>query len=502
MYLYDTLTRQKREFVPRRPGEVSIYACGVTPYAYTHVGHARVSVLWDVFRRYFTYLGYRVKFVQNFTDVDDKIIGRSVQENLPAWKVAQRYIDDYHEVMARLGVAPADIHPRVSTEIDAILDFIQGLVDKGHAYPAGGDVFFSVGSFPGYGKLSGRSVEDMEAGARIEVNPLKRHPMDFALWKAAKPGEPAWESPWGPGRPGWHIECSAMSHKYLGTSFDIHGGGLDLVFPHHENEVAQSEAFTGEPLARFWVHNGMVNVAEEKMSKSLGNSFAVRDVLAVWEPLTVRYFLISAQYRSPLTYNQEELRAAEQARKRLVQAVRVVDDLLERRGAEGNPSSGASREVAERLREAARKALGEFEAALNDDFNTALALAALHSLAREVNREVNDRSFALDQETVAGLSAVRATFGEVDGVLRVLGLEGSGQTGAVPAVQPEGAAAGAAPAAGKVEPGRIEELIAERSRAREAKDWAAADRIREELKELGVVLEDTPLGVRWKWADR
>jgi cysteinyl-tRNA synthetase len=493
--LSDTLTREKREFVPRRPGEVSIYVCGVTPYAYTHLGHARVSVLWDVFRRYFAYRGYRVKFVQNFTDVDDKIINRAQKEGQPAWKVAQRFIDDYHEGMARLGVAPADLHPRVSTEIDSILDFVQGLVDKGHAYPAGGDVFYAVESFPGYGKLSGRSVAEMEAGARIEVNPRKRHPMDFALWKAAKPGEPAWESPWGPGRPGWHIECSAMSHKYLGAAFDLHGGGLDLVFPHHENEVAQAEALTGAPLARFWLHNGMLNVAEEKMSKSLGNTLAVRSILAAWEPKTVRYFLLSAHYRSPLTYSPDELRAADQARRRLVQTVRVVEDLLGRPGTD-RPDD-ASRQTAERLREAAASARREFTAAMDDDLNTALALAALHSLASRLNREINDRGFRLTEETLAALKEVWEAFAEFDDLLRVLPVEAEGARPRSGGERTNGADGGDGQ---PVDRAHVEELIARRQEARAAKDWAAADRLREELKALGVVVEDTPHGVRWTWA--
>ncbi|MGE5554046.1 MAG: cysteine--tRNA ligase [Betaproteobacteria bacterium] len=495
--LYDTLTRAKREFVSRRPGEVSIYVCGVTPYAYTHLGHARVSVLWDVFRRYFTHCGYRVRFVQNFTDVDDKIINRAIQEGQPAWKVAQRFIDDYHEGMARLGVAPADFHPRVSTEIDTIIGFIQGLVEKGHAYPAGGDVFYAVESFPGYGKLSGRSIAEMEAGARIEVNALKRHPMDFALWKAAKPGEPAWDSPWGPGRPGWHIECSAMSYKYLGAAFDIHGGGLDLVFPHHENEVAQSEAFTGQPVARFWVHNGMLNVAEEKMSKSLGNTLAVRDILTVWEPRTIRYFLISAHYRSPLTYSQDELKAADQARRRLVQVVRVMEDLL------GRPAQGsedeASRSAAERLRQAAASARREFTAAMDDDLNTALALAALHSLASQVNREVNDRGFQLTGDLSAALREVHEAFAEFDDVLRVF--PGESEEARLRLGGDQASGRERAQAEKAIDKAHIEELIARRQEARAAKDWAVADRIRDELKGLGVVLEDTPHGVRWKWEE-
>lgn len=486
MYLYDTLSREKREFTPQKAGEVSVYVCGVTPYAPTHLGHARVYVLWDVFRRYFAYRDLRVKFVQNFTDVDDKIINRAGKEGIPAWKLAQRYIDDYHQVMGKLGVAPADIHPRVTTEVETIIDFITGLIEKGHAYPAGGDVFYSVASFPGYGKLSGRSVDDMEAGARIEVNPLKRHPMDFALWKAAKPGEPAWNSPWGPGRPGWHIECSAMSLKYLGANFDIHGGGLDLVFPHHENEVAQSEAFTGQPLARFWVHNGMLNVCEEKMSKSLGNTFAVRDVLKDWDPLTVRYFLISAQYRSPLTYSREELKAAEAARKRLVQTVRVIDDLLDKGRADlpvEESQASVARNVRLRLETAAATARREFEAAMDDDLNTALALAALHTLAREVNREVNDPVFSLNQETVAGLRTAQITFADLDDLLKVLG------DADAPAAQGNQGAG--------VDGAEIEQLVAARQEARAVKDWASADRIRDELKGLGVVLEDTPQGVRW-----
>ncbi|MGE5509218.1 MAG: cysteine--tRNA ligase [Chitinophagales bacterium] len=473
--LYDTLTRRKRDLVPRRPGELAVYVCGVTPYAYTHVGHARVSVLWDVFRRYFTYRGYTVKFAQNFTDVDDKIIARAQKEGLPAWKLAQRYIDDYHEVMAKLQVAPADLHPRVTTEIDTIIAFVQGLIDKGHAYPAGGDVFYRVGSFPGYGKLSGRSLEEMEAGARIEVNPLKENPMDFALWKAAKEGEPAWESPWGPGRPGWHIECSAMSLKYLGEAFDIHGGGLDLVFPHHENEVAQSEALTGAPLARYWLHNGMVNVAEEKMSKSLGNTFAVRDVLEVWDPLTVRYFLISAQYRSPLTYSETELKAADQARRRLENlAGRLSAKLAEGPGASDDPAAAA------RLRDAARTAREDFVAAMDDDLNTALALAALQTLAREVNRAL-DEAAGVGQELHAALREVREVFAELDDILRVIGQRRE-------AAEAEGSPDAAAGEAFK------DVLLALRQTARETKNWALADQIRDGLKAKGITVKDTPGG--------
>lgn len=483
--LYDTLSHEKRPLAEKRGGLLGIYVCGVTPYAYTHLGHARVAVLWDVFRRYLAWRGFVVKFVQNFTDVDDKIIAKANQEGVSARELAQRYVDDYLEVMAKLEVAPADIHPRVTTEIDTIIAFIAGLVDKEFAYAAGGDVFYDVGRFAGYGKLSKRDVEEMEAGARIEINTAKRHPMDFALWKGAKPGEPAWESPWGPGRPGWHIECSAMSLKYLGENFDIHGGGLDLVFPHHENEIAQSEALTGQPLARFWVHNGMLNVAEEKMSKSLGNTLAVRDILTTWEPQVVRYFLISGHYRSPLTYSREELDNARKARERIVNLAGTLRELAAIDGTAGNDTTApaCAGELAAALRQ-------KFTAAMDDDFNTALAVAALHDFVRDVNRLI--AAGGLNQaELAAAAKDLLAAFDTVDGVLRV----------ARPEVGAAGPSVQGHPADTALAEGLMDLVITLRQEARVNKDWARSDQLRDALKALGVALEDTPSGVRWKRVD-
>jgi cysteinyl-tRNA synthetase len=492
--VYNTLTKQKEPLTTRDEGRVGVYVCGVTPYDYTHVGHARVSVIWDVFRRYLRYRGLDVKFVQNFTDVDDKIINKANREGVPASEIAQRYIDDYYDVMSKLGVAEADIHPRVTTEMDEIIKVISGLIQRGHAYASGGDVFFDVESFPDYGKLSRRTVEELDAGARIEVSQHKRNPMDFALWKAAKPGEPAWDSPWGRGRPGWHIECSVMSLKYLGNHFDIHGGGLDLVFPHHENEVAQSEAYIGAaPFARYWMHNGLVNVADEKMSKSLGNSFAIRDLLKRWDPLTVRYFLISTQYRSPLTYSEAELINAGRARERLLQSMRLVRD--QRAHAKGNAGGAVSAEVVE----AVERAHHDFIQAMDDDFNTALALATLHNLARDANRFTAEGSRAGshdDGSFAAGLSAFQAMFEELDSVLGVLDAKRYGRESIEP--DRESSAADGPQVFNQLAEGLLALLLEVRGEARSRKDWSTSDKIRDGLKTLGVAIEDTPQGARWK----
>ena len=316
--IYNTLTRSKEEFVPRKPGQVDIYQCGITPYDFTHIGHARQYVFWDTVRRYLKYRGWNVFCVQNVTDVDDKIITRAKDEGVEPEDISEKYHRDFLEVMDMLGVERPDVMPKVTQHIPEIIKLVEGLIEKGYAYEVGGDVFFDVTSYPGYGKLSGRSLDDMMAGARIEINPKKRNTMDFALWKAAKPGEPAWDSPWGPGRPGWHIECSALALKYLGSSFDMHGGGDELVFPHHENEIAQSEAFTGEDFARYFVHHAMLNIDDVKMSKSLGNFFSVRDVLKEYEPGVIRYFFAARHYRTPANYGVEELEAADAAYRRLV----------------------------------------------------------------------------------------------------------------------------------------------------------------------------------------
>lgn len=376
--VYNTMTRQKEVFNPVTPGEAKMYVCGVTPYNHPHIGNARPFVTWDVIRRYMKHVGYKVTYVQNFTDVDDKIINTSNGEGVSWDTIANRYIDSYFEVMDALGVQRADIYPRVSTHIDDIIAMIQTLIDKGYAYELDGDVYYSVEKFEHYGELSGRTLDDMEAGARIEVDGRKKNPMDFALWKAAKPGEPYWESPWGNGRPGWHIECSAMSQKYLGTEFDFHGGGSDLIFPHHENEIAQSEGCSGQhPAVRYWLHNGFITINSEKMSKSLNNFFLVKDILEQYSPDALRYFLLSTHYRSPLDFSDERL---EEANKSLERLSTAIENLLYLEKCEPG-----SCDEAQRLLEKAKAYEEEFEDAMSDDFNTALATSSMFGLAKEIN---------------------------------------------------------------------------------------------------------------------
>ena len=400
--VYNTMTRQKEVFNPVTPGEAKMYVCGVTPYNHPHIGNARPFVTWDVIRRYMKHVGYKVTYVQNFTDVDDKIINTSNGEGVSWDTIANRYIDSYFEVMDALGVQRADIYPRVSTHIDDIIAMIQTLIDKGYAYELDGDVYYSVEKFEHYGELSGRTLDDMEAGARIEVDGRKKNPMDFALWKAAKPGEPYWESPWGNGRPGWHIECSAMSQKYLGTEFDFHGGGSDLIFPHHENEIAQSEGCSGQhPAVRYWLHNGFITINSEKMSKSLNNFFLVKDILEQYSPDALRYFLLSTHYRSPLDFSDERL---EEANKSLERLSTAIENLLYLEKCEPG-----SCDEAQRLLEKAKAYEEEFEDAMSDDFNTALATSSMFGLAKEINiyyQAVTSREGVVCQEAIAEVKRI------------------------------------------------------------------------------------------------
>ena len=364
--VYNTLTKQKEEFVPIHPGKANIYVCGVTPYNHPHVGNARPFVTWDVIRRFLEHEGYDVTHVQNFTDVDDKIINTANKEGVQWYDICNRYIDSYFEVMDKLNVRRAHVYPRVSEHIDDIIKTVQCLIDNGYGYVVDGDVFYSVEKFKYYGQLSGRNIEDMMAGARVDVDDRKHNPMDFALWKSAKPGEPAWESPWGPGRPGWQIECSTMSMKYLGETFDFHGGGSDLIFPHHENEIAQSEGCTGiHPFVHYWLHNGFITVNEEKMSKSLGNFFMVIDILEHYDPETLRFFIVSTHYRSPLDFSDARLTEAQKSLARLRQAQETLGELSEMLSAGPTAESLALREKVKELREA-------FMEAMRDDFNTCL----------------------------------------------------------------------------------------------------------------------------------
>ncbi len=473
--VYNTMTRQKEVFNPVTPGEAKMYVCGVTPYNHPHIGNARPFLTWDVIRRYMKHVGYKVTYVQNFTDVDDKIINTSNGEGVSWDTIANRYIDSYFEVMDALGVQRADIYPRVSTHIDDIIAMIQTLIDKGYAYELDGDVYYSVEKFEHYGELSGRTLDDMEAGARIEVDGRKKNPMDFALWKAAKPGEPYWESPWGNGRPGWHIECSAMSQKYLGTEFDFHGGGSDLIFPHHENEIAQSEGCSGQhPAVRYWLHNGFITINSEKMSKSLNNFFLVKDILEQYSPDALRYFLLSTHYRSPLDFSDERL---EEANKSLERLSTAIENLLYLEKCEPG-----SCDEAQRLLEKAKAYEEEFEDAMSDDFNTALATSSMFGLAKEINiyyQAVTSREGVVCQEAIA---EVKRIFKFMTDVIGVLEEAWEGNTGANAAEYEE----------------LMQVILSVRQACREQKQWALADCIRDRLAEIGITIEDSPQGARWK----
>jgi cysteinyl-tRNA synthetase len=455
--IYNSLTRAKEEFQPIEPGVVRMYVCGMTVYDYCHLGHARVMVVFDVVYRYLMSRGYDVTYVRNITDIDDKIINRANEKGLPFGELTERFIRAMHEDSAALGILPPSDEPRATAHMVEILDMVRKLIDQGYAYAAdNGDVYYSVGAFDGYGKLSGKDPEELRAGARVEVGEAKRDPLDFALWKAAKPDEPAWDSPWGRGRPGWHIECSAMSTSCLGNHFDIHGGGADLQFPHHENEIAQSEGATGEKFVNLWMHNGFVRVNEEKMSKSLGNFFTVREILEVYRPEEVRYFILTSQYRSPLNYDSEHLDNARAALTRFYTALRGLPVDVEPAGGEA---------FAKR-----------FQDAMDDDFNTPEALAVLFDLVRELNRVREE-----DQTRAAGLAAELRRLGDV------LGLLADDADNYLKGV-----------VVGGLADQDIDDLIHQRTEARKSKNWAEADRIRDQLQNVGVVLEDGPQGTTWR----
>ncbi len=497
--VFNTMGGRKEAFVPVVPGHVKIYACGVTVYDLCHIGHARANLTFDMIVRYLRYRGYQVTFVRNFTDIDDKIIQRANRENTDYLTISNRYIDAFYEDFDRLGLVRPDVEPRATDHIPEIIALVERLVDEGKAYAVGGDVFYSVRGFAEYGKLSGKNTEDLLSGARVEVDDRKRDPIDFALWKSSKPGEPAWNSPWGPGRPGWHIECSAMAMKHLGETFDIHGGGRDLVFPHHENEIAQSEGATGKPFARYWVHNGFVNVDSEKMSKSLGNFFTLRDVLGKVRPEVLRFFLVSSHYRSPIDYSDGSLAEARAGLDRLYR----VKEKKEACVSSGNPPSTVpeGHEIAA-LREVERR----FTEAMDDDFNTAAALGHLFEAARALNRLAPAdprKEKGKAGEFLAGYALLEPLF-EVLGLLREPAEEyfrGEPKT-YVPEM--EGATAEfSSGAETKFTPGlakgEIERRVEERNAARGRKDFAEADRIRKELDSLGIVLEDSKSGTTWKY---
>lgn len=468
--VYNTMTRRKEVFQPQERGKVSIYVCGVTPYNEPHIGNARPFVTWDTIRRFFKRIGYEVYYVQNFTDVDDKIIRAAHEQNVSWKEIADRYIAAYFQALDALNVRRANVYPRVSETIPEIIAMVQGLIEHDYAYALEGDVYYSVEKFAGYGKLSGRTLEDMLAGARVEVDERKRNPMDFALWKAAKPGEPSWDSPWGKGRPGWHIECSTMSLKFLGEHFDFHGGGSDLIFPHHENEIAQSQAYCGDPhsFARYWVHNGFITIHAEKMSKSRGNFFTVADILKKYPGEVVRFFILQTHYRSPLDFSDDRLQDAQAGFARLETAKENAIVLIEREG---------TSDTAKGLAAAARAAQSAFYEAMGDDFNTALAISYLFAVAKDINVYYNDvinRGVAFDAEN---FSTVRQVFDDMADIIGIL----------------------EAPAERDMkEDAAVAALIEERRAARKAKNWVRADEIRDELKAKGILLEDSAAGTRWK----
>jgi len=462
LQIYNSLTNRKEPLRPLIPGQVRMYVCGMTVYDYCHLGHARAMVVFDMVVRYLRSQGYQVTYVRNITDIDDKIIQRAAEQGVTVDELTERFIAAMHEDAAALGVLPPDHEPRATQAIDAMLAMIQALIDKGYAYAAGnGDVYYAVSRFSGYGKLSGKRIEDLRAGERIEPGEAKRDPLDFALWKAAKPGEPSWPSPWGPGRPGWHIECSAMSTSCLGNHFDIHGGGLDLKFPHHENEIAQSEAATGEPFANVWMHNGHVRVNDEKMSKSLGNFFTVREILSRFRAEQVRYFLLASHYRGPLNYSVEALENAGSGLERLYLALRGLD-----------LSAAADRQAEPVYYE-------RFAEAMDDDFNTPLALSVLHELAREINRRRGD-----DPQAAERLGAVLRELGAILGLLQE---------------DPEHYLRGSGGESG-LSDAEIEAMLQRRQEARAARNFAEADRLRDELAAQGIIIEDSPQGTSWRRA--
>ena len=462
MKVYNTLTRKKEELVPITPGEIKMYACGPTVYNYIHIGNARPLCIFDILRRYLEYRGYNVKFVQNFTDIDDKIIRRANEEHVDFSEISERYIKEFWTDADGLNVRHATINPKATENIDAIIQIISTLIEKGYAYEAQGDVYFSTEKFKDYGKLSHQPLEDLEAGARIMVGEVKREPMDFAVWKAAKPGEPAWDSPWGKGRPGWHIECSAMNWRYLGDTIDIHCGGQDLIFPHHENEIVQSECFTGKPFAHYWMHNGYINVDNVKMSKSLGNFFTVRDVAEKYGYEPIRYLLISAQYRSPINYSTDIIEQCIAALNRLYTCRDSLDFELKN-------AVDAEHDGDKAIIDGFNKYREQFIAAMDDDLNTADAIASIFELVRDINTNVVGKT-----PSKALVEGAIAMFDELTGVL---GLVYNRKTETLDS--------------------DVEALIEARTNARKEKNWAEADRIRDQLKEMGIVLEDTAQGVKW-----
>jgi len=465
MKIYNTMTRKKEEFIPLEEGKVKMYVCGPTVYNFIHLGNARPFTVFDTLRRYFEYRGYEVTYIQNFTDVDDKIIKRSHEEGISPEEVAEKYIKEYFIDCDGLGIKRATVHPQVTDNIENIIVFVQDLIDKGYAYEAGGDVLFRTGKFEEYGKLSHQNIEELELGARIDVDDKKEDPLDFVLWKAKKEGEPGWQSPWGEGRPGWHIECSVMSNRYLGNTIDIHAGGQDLQFPHHENEIAQSECRNGHTFARYWMHNGYINVDGEKMSKSLGNFFTVRDISEKYDLGLVRFFLLATQYRNPVNFSDTVLEQAKAGLERLTNARDNAEFIL------GNLDDSGLRDEEKDLAAGLDKYRDRFIEAMDDDLNTADAISVIFELAKFMNTNISDQS---SNEFVQLNLDI---FNELTGVLNI----------ANKSVEEDDSLSQ-----------KVEDLIAKRAQAKKEKNFALADQIRDELAAMGIAIEDTRQGVKWK----
>ena len=479
--IYNSLSRQKEVFEPAEPGRVRMYVCGPTVYDSCHIGHARSVVVFDVIYRFLKARGFDVFYVRNFTDVDDKIIARANETGMTSDEVAEKYIHEFHEDMESLNMAPPTMEPRATEHVDQIIAIISVLIDKEFAYEAGGDVYFSVEKFPDYGKLSGRRLEDMVAGSRVEVDPRKKNPYDFVLWKASKPDEPQWDSPWGKGRPGWHIECSAMSAEYLGQTFDIHGGGKDLIFPHHENEIAQSEAAFGKTFVRYWVHNGFINIDQEKMSKSLGNFLTIRDIVKAWDPEALRLFLLSSHYRSPLDYTEQAMLEATAGIDRIYSLLARVEQFTGQPLEVPKPDSAVFSFESETG--------SQFLEAMDDDFNTARAIGILFETVRKINRLIDAGE---NDKNAVGKEGILQDTADILGIGSVLGI--ARRTPDAYFTEKQNQAADRR----QIDPAWVEERIARRRQARKDKDFQTADRIRDELLDTGVILEDRPDGTVWK----
>ena len=465
MKLYNTLSRKKEEFTPITPGKVKMYVCGPTVYNYFHIGNGRTFIVFDTIRRYLEYRGYDVEFVQNFTDIDDKMIKKANEENTTVKEIGDRYIEEYYKDADGLNIERATVNPRATEYIQEIIQFVSDLIDKGYAYEVDGDVYFSTKKFSDYGKLSGQNLEDLQAGARISVDERKKDPMDFAIWKAEKPGEPSWDSPWGKGRPGWHIECSCMAKKILGETIDIHAGGMDLAFPHHENEIAQSEALTGKPFANYWLHSAYINVNNQKMSKSLNNFFTAREVLSEYDADVIRFFMLSAHYRIQINFSKDLLDSAKASVERLYNAVANLENLLDEVSAE------TMTEEESKYLESLDKYRQKYIEKMDDDFNTADAITVLFELSKDLNTNVTINS---SKELVTKSLELIRELGKPLGLLQKT-------------------------TKGSLED-EVEALIEQRQQARKDRDFALADKIRDDLKARGIILEDTPQGVRWKKA--